>query len=242
MRNTAWAKIFAEGLAIVVSILLAFGIEAWWSNWQDRQDVQENLTALKEELDGNLKEIEYELSFRQAVLESIEKLNSSNDAATALSPEAVDKLIGDLTWFGRADVSMGALGSTLQSNVFTEIEDPVLQRHLAALPALYDHVEQFELRDTEFTLNRFYAYLNSNGTLNQIFNSESSGRPGTGEMSSGYQFRIVTRRDHSQLLESDEFLGMLTMAYSSHFDIVMMYQRLSSKIEDAIVQIDQRLP
>jgi len=240
-----WPRILAEGVAIVVSILLAFGIEAWWSNREVRLNVQENLIALRDELGSNLREIEYELSYRHAVIASIEKLSSSDGSASSLTPEEIDKLIGDITWYGRADVSMGALESALQSDVFTEIEDRELQRHIAALPTLYGHVEQFELRDTEFTLNRLYTYIYTNGSLNQIFNSESSGRPGTGESSAGNQFRefrVITERDHSQFLELDEFLGMLTTAHGSHSDIVMMYKRLQAKIEDTIASIERKVP
>jgi len=36
-RQIPWARIVAEGVAIVVSILLAFGIQAWWDGRQDRE-------------------------------------------------------------------------------------------------------------------------------------------------------------------------------------------------------------
>jgi len=29
-RQIPWLRVFVEGVVIVVSILLAFGIEAWW--------------------------------------------------------------------------------------------------------------------------------------------------------------------------------------------------------------------
>ncbi len=33
-----WPRFVIEGVVIVASILLAFGIEAWWENRQERQD------------------------------------------------------------------------------------------------------------------------------------------------------------------------------------------------------------
>jgi len=39
-RSVHWPRILAEGFAIVVSILLAFGIQAWWEGRQDRLDLQ----------------------------------------------------------------------------------------------------------------------------------------------------------------------------------------------------------
>ena len=122
-REIPWPRIFAEGVAIVVSILLAVGIEAWWSDRQIRQDVQDNLIALRAELDSNLGVIERELSYRQVIISSIEALDTTIFNESTLSPDEVDKLLGDLTWIGVSEFSTGALGSILQSGVFTNIED-----------------------------------------------------------------------------------------------------------------------
>jgi hypothetical protein len=35
-RSIPWPRILAEGGAIVVSILFAFGIQAWWEGRQER--------------------------------------------------------------------------------------------------------------------------------------------------------------------------------------------------------------
>ena len=40
-RSIPWPRILAEGVAIVVSILLAFGIQAWWEDSQDRAEGME---------------------------------------------------------------------------------------------------------------------------------------------------------------------------------------------------------
>ena len=52
------------------------------------------------------------------------------------------------------------------------------------------------------------------------------------------QFRVATRHDHSRLLDSDEFMGLLAMAHSNHLDVVDYYQRLKSVIEKAIARIE----
>lgn len=240
-RNIPWARILAEGIAIVTSILLAFGIEAWWSERQNQEVVEAHLAAVKGELQANVRAIDHELVYRTAVLDSIEKLTSPELKVDSLTPSEVDVLLGHLTWYGLADVSLGALQSTLQTGVFAEINDPALQALLAALPAQYEQVQQFERRDADFTLNRFYPLLNEKGSLNQIINSETkTGRPGTNDAPYDYSFRVVEARDHSALLASDEFLGLLTMAHSNHSDVVFMYEGLRSRIEDSIAFIDRR--
>ncbi len=49
-----WLRVFVEGVVIVVSILLAFGIEAWWDGVQDRQEEQEVLRGLASDFTINV--------------------------------------------------------------------------------------------------------------------------------------------------------------------------------------------
>ena len=37
MKQIPWARILLEGVVIVGSILLAFGIDAWWEDHSERQ-------------------------------------------------------------------------------------------------------------------------------------------------------------------------------------------------------------
>ena len=41
-----WTRVFLEGAVIVASILLAFGIEAWWDGRQERAEERDALEAL----------------------------------------------------------------------------------------------------------------------------------------------------------------------------------------------------
>ena len=59
-----WPRILAEGTAIVVSILLAFSIEAWWTDRQEQAEQERILLALKKEFETNLATIEEQLSYR----------------------------------------------------------------------------------------------------------------------------------------------------------------------------------
>ena len=44
-----WGRLIAEGGAIVVSILLAFAIDAWWEERQERVEEQQILQDLADE-------------------------------------------------------------------------------------------------------------------------------------------------------------------------------------------------
>jgi len=49
-KKVPWLRVFVEGVVIVSSILLAFGIEAWWSGRQDQALEKAHLEALREDL------------------------------------------------------------------------------------------------------------------------------------------------------------------------------------------------
>ena len=49
-KTIPWARVLVEGVVILVSILLAFGIDSWSDERQDREREQTYLTALRSEL------------------------------------------------------------------------------------------------------------------------------------------------------------------------------------------------
>ena len=57
-RSIPWPRILAEGVAIVVSILLAFGIQAWWEGRQEINREQRMLGALVAEFEENAEVLE----------------------------------------------------------------------------------------------------------------------------------------------------------------------------------------
>ena len=57
-RQIPWPRIFAEGVAIVVSILLAFWIQAWWQARADRADEAVSLSRLVRDLDDDTLDLE----------------------------------------------------------------------------------------------------------------------------------------------------------------------------------------
>ena len=48
--SSPWPRVLAEGAVIVVSILLAFGIDAWWDDAQRTREAHAMLETLSEEI------------------------------------------------------------------------------------------------------------------------------------------------------------------------------------------------
>ena len=48
-RHVPWLRVFVEGVVIVGSILLAFGIQAWWDERGERRAQAEQIVTLRSE-------------------------------------------------------------------------------------------------------------------------------------------------------------------------------------------------
>ena len=57
-QGSLWKKLLIEGPVIVISILLAFAIEAWWDEQQQAQVTFEQLARVAAELEANALRIE----------------------------------------------------------------------------------------------------------------------------------------------------------------------------------------
>ena len=59
-----WPRVIVEGAVIVVSILLAFGIDAWWEGRQERAEEGRYIAALLDEAYGAANELEIDRQAR----------------------------------------------------------------------------------------------------------------------------------------------------------------------------------
>ena len=144
-QEIPWLRIGTESVAIVASILLALAIDAWWVGQQEREEVQVLLTALKEEAQSNLLEIDKELTYRRAAIESATKLLSASAENISLEPVELNQLLGSLMWWGNAVFAGGALDGLIQGGGLALIESRSLRSMVASLPEEFAEVRRNEV-------------------------------------------------------------------------------------------------
>jgi hypothetical protein len=81
-RSIPWPRILAEGGAIVVSILLAFGIQAWWEGVQERSSEAVYLTAILDEIDRNLSALDGNMNVAEAGHDALRQAQRLLDQGT----------------------------------------------------------------------------------------------------------------------------------------------------------------
>ncbi len=189
----------------------------------------------------NLAFIETEISYRNAVIQSILKIFDASVGESSLKPQELDELIGDVTWWQSIEYFRGAIDSLLQSGSLSLIQNEELRRILASMPSRYESTTRSELNDKDFTANVIIPYLNSHASLSQIANTMTKGRPGTGESSTPPIYPAVESRDHTGLLRDQEFLGTLVQEHWNHLEASTAYASLKATLENAIQLINHQL-
>jgi len=89
-----WTRIALEGIVIVVSILLAFGIDAWWGRRQAAERFQETLVSLEAAFVENVEGIDEHLDRADAFRTQLETFfELSPGEASRLPPEGAHEVL-----------------------------------------------------------------------------------------------------------------------------------------------------
>jgi hypothetical protein len=126
-----WFRIGAESVAIVLSILLAFAIDAWWDYRQDRADEISILSELEAEYAAFSETIARRIGFYGAVVARLEWL--LNEAPTLEEPplDRLDDALGAVVGAPTFDFSSEVTDGLVATGRLAMIRSPELRRHLS---------------------------------------------------------------------------------------------------------------
>jgi hypothetical protein len=237
-KEIPWIRIAAEGGAIVISILLAFWIEAWWSDRQSDRDERDYLSTLEIVL------IDYRSNF-EGNMQYISSIRNSNrmllDAAVnpdvRLSDDELDQLISSLTWYLPADNSP-ELEFLLSSEDIALVSNSQLRYKLGALHAELASLQAAVTLQLDFFLDQLSPYLQKNVNLPQIshFVEDMPGSPD--EQYVGHQPTLGATESHQEILNDREFQNIL-MQWEWHLTSVFEWRNTGS--DDIDGEIDMIL-
>jgi len=142
-RGIPWRRATAEGAAILVSILLAFAIDAWWEQRQERKELGESLTALRVAFLENRARLDSALAQDDRRLRGL-------DAALRLTPDEIRALPADSIEYLSKQVSIvdlfsptdAALQALLSANLLETINDPELRTAITGWPGRVEESRQ----------------------------------------------------------------------------------------------------
>ena len=147
MSNTGqaqWKRFLVEGGVILVSILVAFSIDAWWDSRIEQQREREQLISM-------LAEFRADLNGLDSVLSSIQGHAQIIDTQIALLSAAGDEpirvpgpFLGSAITWRTLDVSTSALNALMASGDLNLLRNTELRASLAGFPAFLSDVREDE--------------------------------------------------------------------------------------------------
>jgi hypothetical protein len=166
-----WKRISAEGVTIVVSIILAFSIDAWWDERQERRDEIEILERLLLELSVNIERIDRvmvnrarKLDYAVALFDQIE--NAQDQGVETINiPTMMLMHLADSSTF-EADIPV--LEGIIRSARLEIIENANILTAVARWESGLRNYTEVALRDRQNTDNRFIPSLYERGDTAQV--------------------------------------------------------------------------
>ena len=129
-RRLPWLRILAEGVVIVGSILLAFGIQAWWDGRQESERIREHLSSIASEIESARASLQVSIDQRQHRTAAIHSLLLAMGDAEGSTPDSLTAWLGAL-WGARGPTqAMGAFDDLRESGEFASIQSDELRRAL----------------------------------------------------------------------------------------------------------------
>ncbi len=152
-NSLSWKRIFAEGAAIVASILLAFAIDAWWVDRNEIERESRILMSLLAEIDQNqelLRQAGDE--YKRRYMDALKILEYIDASATDIDNAQLRPLIRSVLTIRTFHLESGTLAGLLASGELSLIRNEGLRGRLAAWPSQI--VEWSEEQDAVFVYVR----------------------------------------------------------------------------------------
>lgn len=239
-----WRRVFIEGLVIVVSILLAFAIDAWWEGWQERADVEDALRAVRAELVDNLAYFEDVARDHRRVAEGgFEMLGYTDPDPNPAHFERAKFLIGEL-WVraGNDPPGSGAVSSLIASGSLGRVDSSELRRALAYWPN-YIEQQQSMQRFVALGQNRFFERMILH--VAQLDIDLVNGMNDFAEARGEFLERAPTESgfpsDYAGLLGEREFESAVTGRTTTALIAIELAGQATAYIEELITMIDAEL-
>lgn len=209
LLEISWPRILAEATAIVVSILLAFWIQAWWEDTQEREDEQFILISLLDEFHAKKSFLERHRSYNEWLLDSVNSLNFvALGADNNLSRDSIEQLLGTMLYNNAKGLwSAPVLNSVISSGDLASITNSKLRVDLGGWQHRFGLLDDYVAREVDFYHQQFIPFLISNAFIPQMINSNKE-NPEMDNRNTP-KLPVLITYDHLQMISKREFVNLL---------------------------------
>ncbi len=232
-----WKRLSVEAAAIVVSILLAFAIDAWWDNRQERVLEQEALLGLRAEYQDHLGDISQSKARHLVYLRTIEGLVEACGKGSGQSDEfSMDNAIYVLLIPETEDLGAGVRDTLISSGKIEILSDRQLRYELSEWDSELDELLDDQQHNKAIVFDIVLPYL------------ARAGVPISGSMSSESKYWALPRRSLSgdsetltKLCSDPEFMTIVEARYGFMVHAAGEFDRVISAIDRILARIESSM-
>ena len=159
-RQIQWSRVLIEGVVIVASILLAFGIEAWWSSAQEQESLRLELGAVREEMRSNHEHLSEWLVVHHQVVAGGRLILDAASAAHGSSPILIaDSAIVGAGLVPTINPSSGALNLLISSGRLALVESLELRLALSGWSSVVEDTGEGERAGYTFMVEQMLPIM-----------------------------------------------------------------------------------
>lgn len=164
-KNISWLRIFAESVAIIASILIAFGINTAWEYRGAVEEEREILIGLESEFVDLLSRLQNLTEYNRRGVQLIEQFLSDERASMDL--QTIEEMLGNLIAVNVLDQG-GALDSLMASGRLERIRDHDIRFRLSKFPDYMEDIHTNDLSFREFALHEIAPFLVARGIPSRL--------------------------------------------------------------------------
>ena len=221
-KDIPWKRLTAEGVAIVVSILLAFAIDAWWAEQQDRRTESQILGRLHEEFTLNRDGIGARGTQNRVQVASVELFRLLEAHRGRDEPLVIaNALISEATITPTVDPATPVLDGLILSGRLDLIQDNNVLTAISNWQRQVKNVEEFEVLARDFARFQMIPVLSKKGYMGQA--NRNWERPG----------------GNTSILVDDELIGIVSRRAGDADFIVRMLEGMKERATEMLSAIEK---
>ena len=248
-ENIPWKRLSVEAAAIVVSILLAFAIDAWWDNRQERVHEQDALLGLRAEYQNHLDEISRTKARHLVYLRAIEELVRACGKGSWQSDEfSIDNAIFALLVPETNDLGAGVRDTLISSGKIDILSDRQLRYELSEWDSVVDELLDDQQHNKAIVFDIVLPYLARAGVPFSGAFGTAGGSQGTfkGVVHSKYwslpkRFLSGDSGTLTRLCSDPEFISIVEARYGFMVHAAGEFDRVISAIDRILARIESSM-
>jgi hypothetical protein len=231
-RHHLAARLAAEAIVVVASILIAFSLDAWWNKRAQENTETAHLRAIRSDFQQNVSRLKILIEREERIAAASRGLlHVATSSAPPSAQDSISHLLGQVFNSGRFDPVMGAYEAVVNSGGLAQVRDDSLRLALADFASLLES-RYYERYSDELYFDFIRGFTGRLGFSAAVLASDSLATENAAAVSPSQR----------GLLSDPKFREHLALRYLAESDVASWYRGLLEKAERVLDLTQRALP